>query len=53
METIGETIGDRPRFLQQRQDEALKKVEEDYRKIKAERERAKKEQEGALKKTKK
>ena len=39
--------------IQERQDDSLKKAEEDYLKIKAERERRKKEQEEALKKTKK
>lgn len=39
--------------IQQRQDDSLKKAEQDYLKIKAERERSKKEEEEALKKTKK
>ena len=39
--------------IQERQDDSLKKAEEDYLKIKAERERRKKEQEEAVKKTKK
>lgn len=39
--------------IQERQDDSLKKAEQDYLKIKAERERAKKEQEEAVKKTKK
>ena len=39
--------------IQERQDDSLKKAEEDYLKIKAERERRKKEQEEDLKKTKK
>ena len=38
--------------IQQRQDESLKKAEQDYLKIKAERERSKKEEEEAVKKTK-
>jgi len=39
--------------IQERQDDSLKKAEEDYLKIKAERERIKKEEEEALKKKKK
>lgn len=39
--------------IQERQDDSLKKAEEDYLKIKAERERSKKEEEEALKKTNK
>jgi len=39
--------------IQERQDDSLKKAEEDYLKIKAERERIKKEEEEALKKAKK
>lgn len=39
--------------IQERQDDSLKKAEQDYLKIKAERERSKKEEEEAEKKTKK
>ena len=39
--------------IQQRQDDSLKKAEQDYLKIKAEREQAKKEEAEALKKAKK